>query len=188
MLFRKEFDFELISKGKEKMTFNAQYKGYSYAILATVAGSTVYIFSKAALNEVSLPQFGVYWFAMAIVWNFLYSLLLPGHWYINHIRRHSLKILLLIGLIELIATATFYGAIYISANPAIPSFLRNMEYIFVTLMGVFLLRERFSIKELTGVVMTFAGAMVISYNKDAAFGYVTQWFNCNQCNKGLTDR
>jgi drug/metabolite transporter (DMT)-like permease len=82
--------------------------------------------------------------------------------------------LLLIGLIELVATGTFYAAIQTSANPAIPSFLRNMEYIFVTLMGVFLLRERFTRLEATGVVLTFTGAMVISYHKDATFAsYLT---------------
>jgi drug/metabolite transporter (DMT)-like permease len=73
----------------------------------------------------------------------------------------------LIGLIELVATGTFYAAISSSANPAIPSFLRNMEYIFVTLLGVILLSERFVIIEIVGVVLTFSGAMVISYQEGA---------------------
>lgn len=156
------------------MPLNPRFKGYSYALLATVAGSTVYIFSKAALNEVSLPQFGVYWFSMAIVWNVLYTLRSAEHRHFHRISRHSFKMLLLIGLIELVATGTFYAAINSSANPSIPSFLRNMEYIFVTLMGVLLLRERFSLKELAGVVLTFSGAMVISYDKNATLAsYLT---------------
>jgi len=156
------------------MPLKPRFKGYSYALLATVAGSTVYIFSKAALNQVSLPQFGVYWFGMAIVWNVLYTLRSPGHRHVHPITRHSFKTLLLIGLIELVATGTFYAAIHTSVNPAIPSFLRNMEYIFVTLMGVFLLGERFTRMELTGVVLTFSGALVISYHKDATFAsYLT---------------
>jgi len=143
-------------------------------LLATVAGSTVYIFSKAAFNQVSLPQFGVYWFAMAIVWNVLYTLRSPEHRQVQSIARHSFKMLVLIGMIELVATGTFYAAIQSSENPSIPSFLRNMEYIFVTLMGVFLLGERFSRIELTGVVLTFAGALVISYAKGATFeSYLT---------------
>ena len=32
-------------------------KGYFYTILATLAFSNVYVFSKAALNEISLPLF-----------------------------------------------------------------------------------------------------------------------------------
>lgn len=136
-------------------------------MVATVAGSTVYIFSKAALNQVSLPQFGIYWFSMAIAWNLLYTLRSKEHRKFHPITRASVRPLLLIGCIELIATGTFYAAIHLSPNPAIPSFLRNMEYIFVTLMGVLLLSERFSVKEVLGVVLTFSGAMVISYQEGA---------------------
>ncbi|MBU2652214.1 MAG: DMT family transporter, partial [Bacteroidetes bacterium] len=141
-------------------------KGYSLALLATLAGSTVYIFSKAALNQVSLAQFGVYWFAFAIFWNVLYALRLPKFRAFPLIRGHSLRMLMLIGIIELIATGAFYAAIRTSENPAIPSFLRNMEYIFVTLMGVMILKERFTIMELIGVILTFSGALVISYNRE----------------------
>jgi len=45
------------------MSLSPQYKGYAFSLLATVAGSTVYIFSKAALDQVSLMQFWVYWFS-----------------------------------------------------------------------------------------------------------------------------
>jgi drug/metabolite transporter (DMT)-like permease len=156
------------------MVLKNLYKGYSYALLATVAGSTVYIFSKAALNEVSLPQFGVYWFSMAIVWNSLFTLRSAEHRHFHHISRSSLRILVLIGLIEIVATGTFYAAISVSDNPAIPSFLRNMEYIFVTLMGVLLLKERFTFIEAVGIILTIAGVMVLSYRKDMSFqGFLT---------------
>jgi drug/metabolite transporter (DMT)-like permease len=150
------------------MPIKHNVKGYGYALLATIAGSTVYIFSKAALEQVSLPQFGVYWFGMAIIWNALFAMRTAENRHFKAIARSSLKILLLIGFIEIIATGSFYAAISVSENPAIPSFLRNMEYIFVTLMGVFLLGERFTAIEVTGVILTFSGAMVISYQKGAA--------------------
>jgi drug/metabolite transporter (DMT)-like permease len=148
---------------------SARHKGYLWALLATMAGSTVYIFSKAALSQVSLPQFGVYWFSFAILWNGLYTVRSKEHRKFHPITRKSFRALVWIGLIELVATGAFYAAIHSAANPAIPSFLRNMEYIFVTLMGVFLLRERFTIKELAGVVLTFTGALVISHNPQASF-------------------
>jgi drug/metabolite transporter (DMT)-like permease len=111
---------------------------------------------------------------MAIVWNVLYTLRSSEHRQVHPINRHSFKMLMLIGLIELVATGSFYAAIFTSVNPAIPSFLRNMEYIFVTLMGVFLLGERFTRMEAAGVLLTFSGAMVISYHKDATFAsYLT---------------
>ena len=149
------------------MVLKPNIKGYGFALLATIAGSTVYIFSKAALEQVSLPQFGVYWFGMAIIWNSLFTFRKAENRQIKAIGRDSLKILVLIGCIEIVATGTFYASIAVSSNPAIPSFLRNMEYIFVTLLGVILLRERFTSIEAIGVVLTFTGAMVISYQKGA---------------------
>lgn len=144
------------------------FKGYAYALLATITVSTVYIFSKAALNEVSLAQFGVYWFAMALVWNGLFALRSEEHRQFRLASRKSFKILLLLGLIEIIATGAFYGAIAITPNPAIPSFLRNLEYIFITLFGIFLLKENFTKTEIAGIILTFTGAFVISYQKDAS--------------------
>ena len=132
-------------------------KGYSLALLATVAGSTVYIFSKSAFQQVTLAQFGVYWFAFALFWNFLYALVPSETPKLHRIRSGTHKRLIAIGMLELAATTTFYAAIQSAVNPAIPSFLRNMEYIFVTLLGVFILHEKFSKKEAAGAVLTSIG-------------------------------
>lgn len=152
------------------MISDGRFKGYSLALLATVAGSTVYIFSKSAFEQVTLPQFGVYWFAFALLWNYLYALVPSAIPKLHRIVPGTTKKLFAIGLLELIATTAFYAAILSASNPAIPSFLRNMEYIFVTLLGVFLLHEKLSRKEAAGAVLTFLGALVISYNKGASPG------------------
>ena len=44
------------------MKISDSVKGLLLAFVSVIAVSNVYIFSKVALNEVSLPQFGVYWF------------------------------------------------------------------------------------------------------------------------------
>jgi drug/metabolite transporter (DMT)-like permease len=147
------------------MSLSPQLKGYSFALLATVAGSTVYIFSKSALELTSLAQFGVYWFAMAIAWNSLFALRSKKSRKLPNISPNSLMVLFIIGVIEIVATASFFASISEAPNPAIPSFLKNMEYIFVTLMGVLLLNERFSRIEILAVILTISGALVISYQK-----------------------
>lgn len=149
------------------MKLSPRAKGYSFALLATVAGSTVYIFSKSALEQVSLAQFGVYWFALAIAWNVLFALREKKNRKIPHIPLSTMKVLFLVGFIEIVATASFFASISYAPNPAIPSFLKNMEYIFVTLMGVILLQEKFARIEILAVVLTFSGALVISYQKGA---------------------
>jgi len=156
--------------GSNDMITDSRLKGYSLALLATVAGSTVYIFSKSAFQQVTLPQFGVYWFAFALVWNYLYALVPSAAPKLHRIASGTYNKLIAIGMLELIATTAFYAAIQLAANPAIPSFLRNMEYIFVTLLGVFLLHEKLSKKEAAGAALTFLGAMLISYNRGAAPG------------------
>jgi drug/metabolite transporter (DMT)-like permease len=99
-------------------------KGYSFALLATVAVSTVYIFSKAALNEVSLAQFGVYWFSMALLWNGLFAMRSKEHRQFRPIPAKSLKILLFLGVLEIFATGALYSAIAIGSfmGPFITSY------------------------------------------------------------------
>lgn len=151
----------------QKTTINI--RGYYFAFMATAMGSLVYIFSKAALKEVSLPQFGVYWFLMGMIWNSLYAMRKKENRAKPVIPQAALKVLIVLGFIEIVATSTLYGAIYVAYDPSVPSFLRNLEFIFVGLLGVVLLKERFNYIEIAGVVLTIGGAMIISYQKGLTF-------------------
>lgn len=157
--------------GMRRLTFlkGAYAKGYAYAFVATIAGSTVYLFSKAALDVVSLPQFGVWWFLFALLWNFLFVWLTSATLFTAKVSSQALKALGRIGLYELVATTCFYAAIATASHPAIPSFLRNAEYLFVTLLGVSLLHERFAKLEIAGIVLVFIGVLIISFQKGDTF-------------------
>jgi drug/metabolite transporter (DMT)-like permease len=80
---------------------------------------------------------------------------------------------LFIGLIELVATTSFYAAIAVSSNPAIPSFLRNLEYLFVTVLGFILLSERFGKVALAGAFLTLSGAFIISLRTSSTDSFFT---------------
>ncbi len=147
--------------------------GYLYAFIATICGSLVYLFSKAALNEVSLPQFGFYWFLLAIFFNSLMALHPRGGFSVSAFTRADYRTLLYMGLIEIVATSTFYAAIATSDNPAIPSFLRNLEYLFVTLLGILLLSERFGSYARAGALLTLAGAFIINSNQTSFTEFLT---------------
>ncbi|MDP2423071.1 MAG: DMT family transporter [Bacteroidales bacterium] len=149
-------------------------RGYYHAGMATLAGSLVYLFSKAALQEVSLAQFGVWWFFFGIIWNLLYSLTpheIPSY---KRIDKKSIRILVFIGFIEIIATTSFYMSINVANNPALPSFVRNMEYVFIAIIGLMLLKEKFNKLEAVGVMLTFAGVFVIGYNQSFSFSSLLQ--------------
>ena len=141
---------------------NTTRRGYAYALIATITGSLVYLFSKAALNEVSLPQFGFWWFLTALFWNSLMAAHPKGGFNISTFTRRDYKILLIIGIVEIIATGAFYAAINIADNPSVPSFLRNLEYLFITLLGVVMLGERFNKWTGTGALLILAGSFIIS--------------------------
>ncbi len=154
------------------MPFNDQVKGYILSFISVLAMSNVFLFSKAALNEVSLYKFGVYWFGFAILWNLLYSI--PGKRYktIKKLRMQAYRILFFIGLLELVGTALFFMAINKLENPAIVSFLANMTPVFITLFGIVFLKERFNLIETMGFVLAISGAFILSYNKGKSLAEV----------------
>ncbi len=140
------------------------YKGYLYAIIATLAFSNVYIFSKAALNEVHLTQFGLYWFAIGTTLSLLYAWKNKKLKQLKILTKKQVRILVSLGILEIITTTTFFISINIIADPAVTSFLGNMYPVMVTMGGVFILKEKFGWIETIGVALALTGAFVISYS------------------------
>lgn len=150
------------------MTLPDKIKGYGFAFLATVSMANVYVFSKAALNELSLYQFGFYWFGLAIVWNILYAVP-TGKWrIIKRLGRKEYLILFVLGMVELFGTILFFMSIKKADDPAIMSFLQNLVPLFVILMGVSILGERFTVLQFSGMLITLAGAAVTSFTGNIA--------------------
>lgn len=144
---------------------NSPFKGYAYAIIATIALSNVYIFSKAALNEVHLAQFGVYWFGFAILWNLVFSFTTGKFKSIQSLSGFQVKHLFGIGIVEIIATVSIFIAIKIIPNPTIPSMLRNLEPVLIVILAAIILKEKYNKIESIGVILTLLGTIVISINK-----------------------
>ncbi|MEE4213945.1 MAG: DMT family transporter [Bacteroidales bacterium] len=143
-------------------------KGYGFAFLATLSMANVYVFSKAALNELNLFQFGFYWFGLAIIWNVLYAVP-SGKWkIIKRLGRKEYRILLILGIVELFGTILFFLSIETADDPAIMSFLQNLVPLFVILMGVSFLGERFTILQFSGMLITLLGAAVTSFTGNIA--------------------
>jgi len=96
-----------------------------------------------------------------------------GGFAIKSLTRSDYRTLLFIGLIEIVATTSFYAAIEVSPNPAIPSFLRNLEYLFVSVLGFILLSERFGKVALAGAFLTLSGAFIISLRTTSSDSFFT---------------
>ena len=139
-------------------------KGYIFAIIATITFSNVYIFSKAALNEVPLAQFGSLWYAVVAVACFLFAVFNKKLEQIRRLTKNQIIILLTLGGLEIATTTLFFLSIHIIPDPAVTSFLGNMFPVMVMLGGIFILHEKFGPVEIFGGFLAFSGAFVISYS------------------------
>ncbi|HKJ79989.1 MAG TPA: DMT family transporter, partial [Prolixibacteraceae bacterium] len=140
-----------------------KFKGYFFALVATLAFSNVYIFSKAALNEVHLAQFGVYWFAISLVLILLYAAYNKKLAQLKTLTKRQVRILLTLAVLEILTTTTFFLSIHIIPDPSVTSFLGNMFPVMVAFGGVFILGEKFGPIETFGAVIALAGTFIVSY-------------------------
>jgi drug/metabolite transporter (DMT)-like permease len=144
-------------------------KGYLLAGLAALSVSNVYIFSKAALRETPFYAFGFYWFLMAVVYN---ATMVVGSGRIKILLSYPPKMykaFAIIGFFELLAAVSFFLAIREIENPAISSFMVNMVPVFITLISIPLLNEKFNRMETAGILITLSGAFMLSFSGTLSF-------------------
>lgn len=137
--------------------------------MSTLAMSNVYIFSKAALKEVNLAQFGFYWFGIALILLFLAIFVRGNQKELKALQKSDFKVLATIGLLEIFSTSFFFMAINTIENPAIVSFLGNLKPLFVILLGFIVLNERFKGIEIFGLFITLIGAVILGYKPNLTF-------------------
>ncbi len=139
------------------------WRGIFLSIISALSLSLVYIFSKGALNEMSLWQFGFYWFFIALVENAILFFVYGLHRKFLQLKRRQRLLIMLIAVFELIGTISFFAAIQLYRNPTVVSFLANTVPITVGILSYIFLRERFNFFEALGIVITIIGAMIIGY-------------------------
>jgi drug/metabolite transporter (DMT)-like permease len=139
------------------------FKGYTFALIATLAFSNVYIFSKAALNEIHLSQFGFLWYAISTILCFLFAFWNKKLGQLKILTGKQIRILLTLGGLEITTATLFFLSIHIIPDPSVTSFLGNMFPVMVTLGGIFILKEKFGWLEIGGISLALAGTFIISY-------------------------
>ncbi len=147
-----------------KANQSEEWKGYVFALVGTIAFSSLYVFSKAGLNQVELAQFGFYYFGMGFLLNLFFVLATGKFKQLPGISKKVVGLLVILGIIDILSNITFFMAIRAIPDPSITSFLGNLFPVFLTLLGVSFLKERFSLIEGLGALMAIAGAFIISYS------------------------
>lgn len=146
-----------------------EWKGYAYAITGTIAFSSLYVFSKAGLNQVELAQFGLYYFGMGFLINLVFILVSGKFKQLPAIPRKVIGLLVLLGVIDVISNITFFMAIQAIPDPSVTSFLGNLFPVFLSILGITFLKERFTLIEAIGAMIALAGAFAISYSGDMSW-------------------
>jgi drug/metabolite transporter (DMT)-like permease len=142
----------------------SKYKGYFLAAFSAIAVSNVYIFSKAALRETDMVTFGFFWFLMAFSYNFIYVGIHKKLKLFLSYTPSEIRKLALIGLFEMSAAFFFFKGVTVIENPTIVSFLDNSTPIFVTILGILFLKDRFTKLEIFGMVLAVIGAFLVCYS------------------------
>lgn len=148
-----------------------QTNGYMYALGASLALAASFVFSKSALNHLSMLQFGLIWFSMGVVWNGIWFFLRRDYKNVRGNAGRKTGVAVVIAILEGSATGLFYLAIKAMENPAVVSFIGNIGPVFVTLMGIMLLKERFRTTQVIGIVITIMGIFVINFREGGFAGF-----------------
>lgn len=148
---------------KACMKIQDRKKGYLFAFISVIATSNVFVFSKAAMKDTSLEVFGFYWFLFGLAWNLIFNYWTGNIKQVLELNRKQWLILLVLGILEISGTTFFFLAIFTVPNPAIVSFLGNINPLIVTVLGFFVLREKYNRPELFGIFLVIVGAFIISY-------------------------
>jgi len=149
-----------------------QTNGYLYALGASLALAASFVFSKSALNHLSMLQFGLLWFSLGVVWNGIWFLVRRDYRNVKGNAGAKTWVALVIAILEGAATGLFYLAIKAMENPAVVSFIGNIGPVFVTLMGILLLKERFRTSQVIGIIITISGIFVINFREGGFAGFV----------------
>jgi len=137
-------------------------KGFLLAFLAVISVSNVYIFSKSALNEINLFQFGVLWFGFGLIWILIYAKYRDCYKIIKNLTYNNYLKLVQLGLFEVVGTYFFFKAINTIPDPSTTSFLGNISPIILIIFGFIFLKERFTKFDFIGMALTLFGAFMIS--------------------------
>ena len=149
-----------------------QSTGYIYALGASIALASSFVFSKSVLNHMTMIQFGMFWFSLGVIWNGIWFFLHKDYRQLKEMAVPKTSVALLVAILEGAATGLFYLAIKAMENPAVVSFIGNVGPVFVTIMGVVLLRERFRYFQVAGIIITIIGLFVINYRAGGFTGFL----------------
>ena len=137
-------------------------KGVILAILSSLSGSYLFIFSKKALFTTSTFLFCAYYYLFSSILFSLYFLLTGNIKTFLKESKNNLKIFLTIGIIEFLSIFTLFWAVKLT-DPTVVSFFNNTQTLFIIFWGCLFLKEKFNKLEFLGAIIVICGVITITY-------------------------
>lgn len=143
----------------------SELKGFLFAGIAAIALANSFIFSKLSFVELDFFEFGFWWFLLGTAWNLIYLIIFKRYQLVWH-NFHQLITgpLIVVTLLEAVATGLFYYAILVMENPGVVSFIGNIGPVFVSVLGYLILKESFNRTQLLGIIVAVGGIFTLNYH------------------------
>lgn len=140
-----------------------QTKGYLYMAVSTLLISLAFIFNTFALKAINPITGAFFVFAFSMVGTLVMLAVTGKMRKVKQLLSQFWKPLLLIGVLNGVS-ATMWFYLLGLLGPSLLSFLLRFSTIFMIIMGIVFLKERFSRLEIIGGAIMIAGAFIISYS------------------------
>lgn len=135
--------------------------GVLLSMLSAVTLAAGFITSKKLMQQIPLLPFVFWWFASASLFLFVIILVRKDISFFGKIRG-EVKTAAAIAFMGVITSVLFFAALSF-LEPSFYAFLIRLATIVTIVLGVVLLKERFTSVELLGAVIALIGAFVLSY-------------------------
>jgi drug/metabolite transporter (DMT)-like permease len=136
-------------------------QGIAIGLIGTFMHTIVSIISKIAFNVVSRDMFLVVMYGVATIITLAYILITKQTGSLKLPKEQFLPTVL-VGVFYFIGATSYFLGIQIT-DPALISFFGRLQTVYVVIFGVIFLKERLKRGEIAGMVVTLAGALIITY-------------------------
>lgn len=150
---------------------NENQKGIILAFLSSIGIASCYIISKTILNYINIETSITIWFFFASLFYLAYFLLTGREEHLKKITRNWKKLSILALSTAAGGILWFYGISL--TEPTRVAFISRFSTVFVILMGVIFLKERFTHIEVSGISLAVLGAFILTSSNGTASLTVT---------------
>ena len=146
--------------------------GYSLMIVAVLFAASGNVFTKMVQQTMSIESGSFYWFMSAFLWSTVLLFIAKKQKQSLILIKKYWKKLIIFGVLHGVGLLLIWHSIQ-AVGASSTSFLQRTGTIFLVILGVFFLKERFNKLELAGMLMAVIGVFAFTYSPTKIFELVS---------------